>query len=418
MENDYRTAVSMLRQGQAPGNSAVLNEISVGILPFVQFLKEKYLLEYISNGGSKIKFVTGKTGSGKTHFLQLLAAEAEKAGFVTVMFSAKDIWLHDFQVIYSEIFANTDLMGCLHKCAARIIGELGHNESDIPIGQSFADYLSGMGEFDAFTKKEIRNQLQNTFLKNQLMDKNFAIACGLLTGGILGHPVLEEQNKEILLQWLSGNTSVKLPAIRHLGLAPSKITKHNARHMLRSLAEAHKMAACPGILVLIDNVDILASAGSTDTIRYTKLRRTDAYESIRELIDEIDTLGNIMFIFSFDKKLIDDEQNGLKSYYALWARIQNEIVSDRFNQFTDIIDLDSLGKLIYTKEKVVEMSERLADIFNRERYEAKSIDTGTAEEILFNVTFANVSLPRQIGQATISTTLNETVATEEDITND
>ena len=33
--------------------------------------------------------------------------------------------------------------------------------------------------------------------------------------------------------------------------------------------------------------------------------------SIRELIDEIDTLHNIMFIFSFDTKLTEDENAGL-----------------------------------------------------------------------------------------------------------
>jgi len=410
LEKDYRTAASLLEQGQAPGNIAVLNEISVGIHPIIQFLKEKYLQEYISKGGSKIKFVTGKTGSGKTHFLQYLSAEATKEGFVAVNFSAKDVWLHDFKIIYSEIVNRCNLPDCLEKCAIRIIRALGHNDADIPTGQSFADYLSGLGEFDAFTKKEIRNQLQTMFLKNPLMDNNFAIACGLLTGGILGHPFLEEQNKELLLNWLSANDSVRLPAIRRLGMAPSKITKHNARHMLRSLAEAHSMASCPGILILIDDVDILASSDSMEVIRYTKLRKTDAYESIRELIDGIDTLRNIMFVFSFDRKLIDDEKNGLKSYYALWARIQNEIVSDRFNQFTDIIDLDSLGKIIYTKDVIVEMSERLAEVLTRAGIDAKPINTQRAEEILANSQFASTSLPRQIGQATIILTETETEA--------
>lgn len=401
MVNDFKTAVSLLRRGEAPGNREVLNEISVGIPPFIGFLREKYLLDYIASGGSKIKFLTGRTGSGKTHFLQMLSSAAEDEGFVTVNFSARDVWLHDFKEIYAEIFNRCDLMRCLGVCAQKIIKELGYEHTDVPEGKTFADYLSGLGEFDALTRKEIRNQLHNLFLKDPLIDNNFAVACSLLTGGILGHPALEEPNKDMLLTWLAGGRDIKLAAIRKLGLSPTKITKYNARHMLRSLAEVHSLASFPGILVMIDNADILASSGSLDTIRYTKLKREDAYESIRELIDEIDTLKNIMFIYAFDRKLIDDELSGLKSYQALWMRIQNEIVSNKFNFFTDIIDLDALARIVYTKEALMEISSRLADVMNRVNHEAVPISGETAEEILLNTAFAKESLPRQVGQATI-----------------
>jgi len=402
LENDFKTGVSLLKQGLPPGNADILDRVSVGIRPFIGFLGEKYLREYISLGGSKIKFVTGRAGSGKTHFLQLLSREAEGAGFKTVGFSAKDVWLHDFKSIYLEIMSRCDLPGCIKKCASQVIMELGYAESDIPSGMSFADYLSSIGELDALTKKEIRNQLQKMFLRNPLMDSNFAAACSLLAGGALGHPALEDQNRELLMLWLSGNKDVPLPEIRRLGLAPTRITKYNARHMLRSLAEVHSLAGCPGMLITIDNVDILAYSSSMDTIRYTKMRRMDAYESIRELIDEIDTLRNIMFVFSFDRKLIDDELAGLKSYYALWARIQNEIVSGKFNQFTDIIDLDALGKLVYTKEAIVEMSARLAAAFGAANIIARGISAEKAEEMISLAQFTGISLPRQVVKEVLS----------------
>jgi hypothetical protein len=297
-----------------------------------------------------------------------------------------------------------------------VIRELGYDESAVLPGKSFADYLSAIGEFDVLTKKEIRNQLQDMFLKNPMLDNNFAVACSLLTGGILGHPALEDQSRDLLLLWLAGSKDVKMPTVRRLGLSPFKVTKYNARHMLRSLAEIHRIASYPGMLILVDDVDILASSSTMDVIRYTKMRREDAYESIRELIDEIDTLKNIMFVFSFDRKLIDDELNGIKSYQALWMRVQNEIISGRFNKFTDIIELDSFGKLIYTKGAVLEMSERLAGVINRVKHEAVAIDAAVAEEMLSNTQFAGVSLPRQIGLATVNRLIAENV--EEENTDD
>ncbi|MEY8427468.1 BREX system ATP-binding domain-containing protein [Lachnospiraceae bacterium 46-15] len=52
--------------------------LTCGIQFLTDFWTEKYLREYIRHGGSKIKFITGRTGSGKTHFLRLMTSIAQK----------------------------------------------------------------------------------------------------------------------------------------------------------------------------------------------------------------------------------------------------------------------------------------------------------------------------------------------------
>lgn len=406
MDNDYKTGVSLLKQGFAPGNRELLQQITVGIDGLVQFIQDKYFIEYIADGGSKIKFVTGKAGSGKTHLLQLLSMKAGDSGFTAVSFSARDIWLHDFKNIYSEIFRQSDFMNCLLFCAKKIAGELGYDYASIPEGMTFADYLSSIGELDALIKKEIRNQIRVMFLSNPLIDNNFAVACSLLTGGILGHPVLENSSRELLLAWLIGDKSVKLPALRSIGLSPAKITKYNARHMLRSLTEVHRIAQSPGIVVTVDNLENFIRSSSLDFIRYTKLKREDAYESIRELIDEIDSLRNIMFFYAFDRELLDDELNGIKSYQALWLRIQNEIVGNRFNGFADIIDLDRYASETYTHEALLTMSRKIADSVNSLSYCADSISGERADTFISETKYAKTSLPRQVALATVNAEVN------------
>lgn len=68
-----------------------------------------------------------------------------------------------------------------------------------------------------------------------------------------------------------------------------------------------------------------------------------------------------MFLLAFDRELLDNDNAGIKSYQALWMRIQNEIISRKFNRFTDIVDMDRLIEQIFTPELVVEMSRKLAD---------------------------------------------------------
>lgn len=357
-----------------------VEQLTGGISFLADFWREKYLQEYIRNGGSKIKFVTGRQGSGKTHFLRLMASIAREENYMTIQFSAKDIWMHDFKEIYVEIFTQCDILKCLEGVGRHLIQEMGFDYRDIPDGMKFIDYLSQNGMGDALTKREIRTQLRQIFLDNPMMDNNFALACSMLTGSILGYPVLEEQNQELLLAWLEGDRSIKLSQLRALDFYPSRVTKYNARHMLRSLAEVVHMGGYAGLFITIDDMEILISRSSLEAVHYTKMKREDTYESIRQLIDDIDSMKNIMFVYAFDRELIDNENAGLKSYQALWMRIQNEIVGERFNRFTDMVDLDRLAAQEYSPEVIIAISESLARV--QRNSPVTSLDFDAAKKIV------------------------------------
>ena len=107
-----------------------------------EFWTEKYLKEYIKEGGSKIKFVTGRPGSGKTYLLGELADCARKLNYKVVTFSAQQIWLHDFKEIYLEILRQCDLIEALGRCAGKVAEHMGYVSDAIPEGMNFMDYLS------------------------------------------------------------------------------------------------------------------------------------------------------------------------------------------------------------------------------------------------------------------------------------
>jgi hypothetical protein len=274
---------------------------------------------------------------------------------------------------------------------------MGFDCGDIPQGMKFIDYLSQNGMGDALTKREIRTQLRQIFLNNPVLDNNFALACSMLTGSLIGYPVLEDQNRELLLAWLEGDRTVKLSQLRAMDFYPSRITRYNARHMLRSLAELIRMGGYSGLFITIDDLEILISRSSLEAVHYTKMKREDTYESIRQLIDDIDSMRNIMFVLSFDRQLMDDENAGLKSYQALWMRIQNEIVGERFNRFTDMVDLDRLAAQEYTPEVIVSISE---SFFRQlENSPVLPLSTQEAGEIVQKARTASVGIPQLIQNA-------------------
>lgn len=205
----------------------------------------------------------------------------------------------------------------------------------------------------------------------------------------------------MLLSWLAGDRSLKLSAIRSLGLSPVRITKYNARHMLRSLAEVIRMAGYSGLFITVDDLEILLSRSSLDPVHYTKLKREDTYESIRQLIDDIDSMKNIMFVFAFERELLDNDSAGLKSYQALWMRIQNEVIGEHFNRFTDIVDLDRLAAEVYTPQILMEMSQKLADTYKKLGENIHPIDLETCKALIDQAKNGSVSLPRLVNMATL-----------------
>jgi hypothetical protein len=230
-----------------------------------------------------------------------------------------------------------------------------------------------------------------------MLDNNFALACSMLTGSILGYPKLEEQNRELLIAWLHGDRTVKLSQLRAMDFYPSRITKYNARHMLRSLAEVVRMGGFSGLFVAIDDLEILVSRSSLEPVHYTKMKREDTYESIRQLIDDIDSMKHIMFVYAFDRELIDNENAGLKSYQALWMRIQNEIVGEHFNRFADMVDLDRLAAQVYTPDAIMAISRSIAD--QQKNIPFSPVSHETAEEIVQQSRTGAVGVPQLIWNA-------------------
>ena len=400
-EESRMEGLDQLREGRPPRDSGLLRQISAGLDSLMDFWTKTYLESYLPAGGSKIKFITGNPGSGKTHFARMLQAEAADRGFLTVSFSAKQVWLHDFREVYLEILRQCDIERVLARCADRVAREMNVDPSEIREGTNLMDLLAERGEADAFTKNAIRGTLRELFARNPLLDNTFALCCSMLVGGMLGHPVLENASRKLILAYLKGDRTVKAAQLRAIGLNPTPITKYNARHLLRSLCEVVKMAGYAGMIVTVDDMEMLMNRTAGDPIRYTKLRRDDTYESIRQLIDDIDSMRFVGFLFCFDRELMENESLGIKTYGALWMRIQNEVVSTRFNRFADIVDMDRYGDEMYSPPVLAEMSRKLSEALREASVEAKPLTEEETKELQERAVFGRLGLPYLMNRMTL-----------------
>ena len=371
---------------------------SSGLAFLTDFWKKYYLQEYIAQGGSKIKFITGREGSGKTYALRQIRRDAEEEGYLTVSFSLKKLLLKDFQMFYLEILNHVDVTDLLRRCGNQAVRNRGNDPEKIPEGRTAMEYFSG-GGWDPLLYRSYHDELATMFLSNANMDRSFATVCAMITAEYLGMNRPDMNARDLMLRWMHCDKEVKAKQLKPLGFMAQPITKINARHMLRSLAEVVRFAGYKGLCVLIDDVDALARPKGNEFVRYKKNQRDDIYEIIRQLIDDIDTMKYMFFVFAFERSLIDNEQTGFKSYQALWMRIQNEIRSERFNCFADIADLDRLAAQEYTKEYMQQVSEQFAKQAARK---AHVLQEDEFAELLRQAKYGTVGLMKLIEEATLS----------------
>jgi hypothetical protein len=223
----------------------------------------------------------------------------------------------------------------------------------------------------------------------------------LLAASSLGTLKLDNETSDIVARWLKADKTLKLSELRSLGLAGYRINKFNARFLIRSLSELVHLAGYNGLFVSIDNAESMISTSSLNPVKYTKMRRDDGYEAIRELIDDIDTFRYFFLVFGFDRSLIDNEKNGIKSYQALWLRIQNEIVSKRVNLYTDLLNLDKINMSLYTEEAILEMSRRLSQLFTSYDISAVPMTDADAERLMKESRYGETSLPLLVNRFTL-----------------
>lgn len=392
MDNNY----SLISSGAVPEDIQVLRSVTVGLDTISDFYSKYYLNEYIKDGGSKIKFITGKRGAGKSHLLSLLRADAEDAGFIVVPLSAATFKLNDITLLYKTLIAILDIESLTRRLAQKVAEELGC--PDYREGYLLECLLTKTNNI-ALARQEIRSVLRKYFSGNPYMDRNFANVLECIIAERLGMAKSTDEERSLMISWLHGET-IKARLLRSVGLAPYSIKKQNARSMLSSISEMVHLAGYSGFFVTIDDLDFLMSTSPINEVKYTRMQRDDAYENIRQLIDDIDCNRFVMYVFAFDQSMVDDDAKGLKSYQALWARIQNLMTGQRLNLFSDMINLDDANQQLYTQEAVVEMSKRLASLVSSSDIQVHAVTEEEADNLIEKAKFGDTSLPLLINRAT------------------
>ncbi len=361
-----------LRQGTAPADLELVQAMTLGQAAWLDRFIPYYLDEFIPAGGSKVKLLVGSEGSGKTHLLRYIQAQALQKDYTVVFLSARTAGakLNDVPNLYrliSESLAKNQLIQGL---ARKVAEELGYGPQ-IYNGQSkLLPYVmqEGYGAPDA--AREIRIAAARLLKNADLSPSFFTCAFTLLKDHLISE---DHPGRALALKWLDAE-KLTTQERRESGLFEI-LRKPTARRWLDSLLKLIVLSGQQGLVMLIDDLDVLYErSAETGRFIYTPANIKDTYELFRQLIDDADLLHNFLLLLSGRRTLLEDDRRGFKSYEALWMRLQTGLVpSGQFNPLCDIVDVD-LHLAAQGSDFPLLLSRHLDSIFARYSLKKKPFD--------------------------------------------
>jgi bacteriophage exclusion system BrxC/D-like protein len=350
-----------LREGRPPRSPALLRYLEAPFEGWSEFLRREYLGDFIANGGAKLKLLVGTPGTGKSHLLALAAALAREEGYLVAELKAVGVRLFPIDRLYGAIVKAIGLAELVEAYTRTVILDLGFDLEQVPGSRPFLDYAvrEGLGA-EATLRRSLRERI-DALLRDPGLDPTFAVAIAQAAGHRLGVFHLNETERNALTRWFIAE-KVALGEIRPLQLY-ERADRYSSRDYLRSLAHFGRLAGYRGLVVAIDNLEtVVHRSPVTGQQRYTRAQRDEAYETIRQLIDDVDRSRSVLYLLAAGRAFLEDEKVGISSYEALRLRLLQEVRAARFNPFADIVDLNQIRASGYlSAEALSEWLERVRE---------------------------------------------------------
>ena len=295
----------------------------------------EYLDDYITAGGSVVKFVSVDNDETRRLFSTGLATAAISRNYLHTKLTSEQTQLQFTEEFFFGVARQVDWIRLASNFVRRTYADLGvlpHSAAGSNGELSVAQVAPANGLNISELYRSMRRALEKTILGDSSLLYHFRVAMLRICQSLLDQGDASAADRDIVLGWLHGNT-VPLPRLRSLGLFV-RITRYNSRHMFSSLTHWTKLADEPGLVVELDLTRLSTVRRPPVPERrgfyYSKTNVLDTYEMLRQFFDSIDDLSATLITVIFPQPLTTDVQRGLPSYHALYLRVVNEVRDIRF----------------------------------------------------------------------------------------
>ncbi len=311
------------------------------------WLRQEYLSDFIAAGGSAVKIAVVPPERAP-FVLQRVADAAQAQGYLVARVDAAATRAHMIDHVFYAVARQIDWDTLTARWLRALLHENGIVvDEDCPLHDMEA-IAEANGRSRADLLGEVQRLLTNSLLRNYDLAKEFRTALAMLCRGHFNPQNVSPSDADVVKQWLHGE-KCSLGTLKKMQIF-SKIGRHNARLMLSSLALWLAQAGYRGLALLVDfNAAIAAvppaeemgSEMGQPLLRYSRSATLDAYEVLRQFIDDTDETQHFLLVVAAGPGLLDDPKRGVDNYTALKMRIVDDVRDrDRANPLNALVRLD------------------------------------------------------------------------------
>lgn len=296
-----------------------------------------YLASYVRQGGAAVKFAAASTDAGRAELRQRLATAAQAHGFQLAQLDASEVRLHLIDRVFHAVAAQVDWDSLGRTYLERLLRARGLRLPQPPETLTLPRVAELNAAPEALLRTELRRALERELFEDYAMSREFRLAMLALCLAHLDptdNPALASSVKA----WLRGE--LRLVSEVKRALIYQKVNRHNARHMLFSLAHWLALAGKSGLLLVLDvarYAEAVRPAERGAGNYYSTAATMDLYEVLRELIDATDEARACCVCVLVGPEFLQDDRRGVRSYQALYFRIWDEVHDrNRENPFSSL----------------------------------------------------------------------------------
>lgn len=356
---EARKIIDSLKRGVTPiGYAKYLG--AVGLDRYIKGQRE--CLEWVADGDTQLRIVTGQYGSGKTHFMDLTRDMALEMGFAVSFISAEDTPLYKIEEIYKKLAHKMYAPG-LEKDRSELRGIL--------------------DQWCERTREQVEAEMRQ-LSQIYSIESNYRSAIQYY----VRHYGTEEA--ENAYKWLQGDKSKYDRSVRVF------MDKSYAKYALDSLVRFLIHIRYKGLVVFIDELERI--------MNYNRSQRDNAYEIIKYLmIDNVDGIEGFAFIGSATPEMFRSDR-GFEQHLALKRRLLTAF-NDDGGPAIDYRGLRvDLERVPPTEDNYMEIARRVRAIHSKaRRWNAEEVvDDNALRSIVRDATGYNVSPPSVVVTTTAS----------------
>jgi hypothetical protein len=293
-------------------------------------INSEYLQTFIKHGGAAVKFVVPMECVDHNNLLSALKLYSEQENFLFTSLNAVSTKIHMTDKLFHEIARQIDWDGLSHAFVKKVFLENGYQLPEPREDFNLQCIAALNNREEKFLRKEIHSWLEGKIFHDFEMCQEFRIAMIRLCLDQLDAGAATPFLSNAVKEWLRGE--LRLMSTLKEALIFQKIARHNARHMLFSLAHWLRVNGKSGLVIALDITRYLISTRSRDPddgFFYSIPALLDAYEVLRQFIDGTDEMEGCLVVVLASKEFLSDDRRGLNRYDALKLRIYDEVRDKR-----------------------------------------------------------------------------------------